>query len=285
MKSMKGKQRLLLAAILCFIQTNLWAVTEVNVETAGTLSELLTSTERQLKVTGFINGSDIKFLREKINAGAVTSLDLEGVRIVSGGEAYTENFTTQNDIIGEQMFYKCSKLVTMVLPNTVTSIKKNAFANTGIKKIDIPNSVLSVEEDAFAYCNSLATVVVGKKVKSLSKGVFYNSPVKDVYVKALTPPSLSDYIFNSNPTIHVYESALAKYQSSSWAKFGTIVGDLTDDIIDAIKPPSISPEGERTEVSPRGDLEGVVFDLLGRKVTDLKSGSIYIRNGKKFMVK
>ena len=227
MKSMKGTQRLLLAAILCFIQTNLWAVTEVNVETAGTLSELLTSTERQLKVTGFINGSDIKFLREKINAGAVTSLDLEGVRIVSGGEAYTESFTTQNDIIGEQMFYKCSKLVTVVLPSTVTSIKKNAFANTGIKKIDIPNSVLSVEEDAFAYCNSLATVVVGKKVKSLSKGVFYGSAVTKAYVKPMNPPSVSSYLFGSKPAVYVYKDALADYKASGWKEYyGSISGTL-----------------------------------------------------------
>ena len=222
-----GLFRLLLALWVCVTPISLWAVTEINVETAGTLSSLLTSTERQLKVTGFINGSDIKFLREKINAGAVTSLDLEGVRIVSGGEAYTESFTTQNDIIGEQMFYKCSKLTAMVLPSTVTSIKKNAFANTGIKKIDIPNSVLSVEEDAFAYCNSLATVVVGKKVKSLSKGVFYGSNVTKAYVKPMSPPSVGPYLFSSKPTVYVYKDALNDYKASGWNEFySSISGTL-----------------------------------------------------------
>ena len=121
----------LLAVVAVFLQpNNLWAVTEIHVETAGTLSSLLTNSEKQLKVTGFINGSDIKFLREKINAGAVTSLDLGVVRIVSGGEAYTGSYTTEDDIIGDEMFYKCSRLQDVTLPSAVTSIRKNAFANT-----------------------------------------------------------------------------------------------------------------------------------------------------------
>ena len=52
MKNMKGTLRLLLSAIICLVQTSLWAVTEIHVETAGTLSSLLTSTESELKVTG-----------------------------------------------------------------------------------------------------------------------------------------------------------------------------------------------------------------------------------------
>ena len=167
--------RSLLATLVCVLSTNLWAVTEVHVETAGTLSTLLTSTEKQLKLSGSINGTDIKYIRELLSAGTVISLDLDSVRIVAGGEAYTGSFTTENNTIGEEMFYGLSKLQTIVLPSTVTNIKKNAFAKTGIKKVDIPNSVYSLGEDAFAYCNSLAQVVIGKRVKSIIKGAFYGS--------------------------------------------------------------------------------------------------------------
>lgn len=52
--------RLLLSVVCGLLSANLWAVTEINVETAGTLSSLLTSTDKELKVTGVINGSDIK---------------------------------------------------------------------------------------------------------------------------------------------------------------------------------------------------------------------------------
>ena len=126
----------------------------------------------------------------------------------------------------------------------------------------------------------LSTVIIGKRVSSLSQGVFYNSPVKDVYVKALTPPTLADYIFNSNPTIHVYESALTKYNASNWAKFGTIVGDLTDDIIDGLNDLKDSKDSKDLN-----DSKDLLFDLTGRRVTDTKSGSIYIQGNQKYMAK
>ena len=52
-----------------------------------------------------------------------------------------------------------------------------------------------------------------------------------------------------------------------------------------IEPPTISPEGESTEASPRGGLVGVsCFDLQGRRVSALKKG-LYIVNGHKVVVK
>ena len=220
--------RSFVAVLLCFIQTNLWAVTEINVETAGTLSSLLTSTEKQLKVTGVINGTDIKYLRQLVTAGTVTSLDWSEVRIVSGGEAYYASYTTESDIIGVEMFYQCSNLQQMILPSTVTSIKKSAFANTGLKSIDIPNSVKTLGEDAFAYCGSLTTVVIGKKVNQLSKGSFYASSVQKAYVKPITPPSPPSYLFSSNPRIYVYSEAFADYKELGWNSYGTLYGTLAN---------------------------------------------------------
>ncbi|MBO7138006.1 MAG: leucine-rich repeat protein [Bacteroidaceae bacterium] len=215
-----------LTALICIVQTNLWAITEINVETAGTLSSLLTSTDKELKVTGVINGTDIKYIRSLVTAGTVTSLDWSDVSIVSGGEAYDGSHTTQNNIIGEQMFYECSKLQAMVLPSTVTAIQTNAFARTGLKAIDIPNTVTKLGGDAFAYCSLLETVVIGKKVTSLNQGVFYSSAVKTAYVKPITPPSTPAYLFSSNPKIYVYTNALTDYRQSSWKDYGTIYGGL-----------------------------------------------------------
>ena len=218
--------RLSLAAMTCLVSANLFAVTEIHVETAGTLSSLLTSTDTELKVTGFINGTDIKYIRSLVEAGTVTSLDWSGVSIVSGGEAYVGTYTTANDIIGEQMFYECSKLQAMVLPTTVTAIQTNAFSRTGLKEIDIPGSVTKLGGDAFAYCSSLEKVVIGKKVKQMNQGVFYQSDVKTVYVKPMTPPSVPAYLFSSNPKIYVYTPALTDYKATDWKTLGTIVGGL-----------------------------------------------------------
>lgn len=220
--------KLLIAVIFCCCPLCAWADSEVHVETAGTLESLLPSTDKKLKVTGVINGTDIKYVRSLVTAGKVTSLDWSGVRIVAGGEAYYESFKTTNDVIGEKMFYQCSKLQTILLPTTITAIQNTAFANSGLRQIDIPNSVLTLGDDAFAYCSSLAIVVIGKKVKSMNKGVFYNSNVTKVYAKPLTPPSPPSYMFSSSPKIYVYTEAVADYKDSGWKGYGTIYGGLED---------------------------------------------------------
>ena len=225
---MKTIVKLLLAAIVCCGPVSVWADSEVHVETAGTLSTLLPTSDKNLKVTGVVNGTDIKYIRSLINAGKVTTLDWSGVRIVAGGEAYYESFTTSNDVIGEKMFYQCAKLQAILLPSTITAIKNTAFANTGLKQIDIPNSVLSLGDDAFGYCSALATVVIGKKVKSMSKGVFYSSNVKKVYAKPLTPPTPPSYMFSSSPKIYVYSEAVNDYKATEWKNYGTIYGGLED---------------------------------------------------------
>ena len=107
--------RSLLAILVCIFSTNLLAVTEVHVEKAGTLSSLLTTTDAELKVTGVINGSDIKFIRQLVTDGTVTQLDWSGVKIVAGGEAYFESFKTEDNVIGEKMFSDCSNLQSKVL--------------------------------------------------------------------------------------------------------------------------------------------------------------------------
>ena len=226
MKTKKRTIKALLWGIAFLCSLNAWSVTEVNVSEAGTLSTLLTNCETKLKVTGVINGTDIKYIRSLVTAGTVTSIDWSEVRIVSGGEAYYGTFTTANDVIGEQMFTECANLQEMILPTTVTSIQSNAFSRTGLKAIDIPNSVTRLGMDAFAYCSSLADVVIGAKVKQMDQGVFWSSEVKNAYVKPLNPPAVPYYLFGSNPKIYVYSVALSDYKATDWNGLGTVVGGL-----------------------------------------------------------
>ena len=215
-------------AVCCLSATMGVAETVVHVEKAGTLAALLTECDSELKVTGSINGSDVRYLRQLTNEGGVTSIDLGEVRIVSGGTSYFESYRTENDVIGERMFSACAKLRTIVLPTTVVTIGDNAFSNSGLTKVDIPGCVSRLGGDAFAYCNQLSTVVIGSKVSRLDQGVFYSSPVKTAYVKPLVPPATPAYLFSSNPIIRVYSESLDDYRASSWKQYGTIVGKLED---------------------------------------------------------
>ena len=250
---------------------------------AGVLSDYLSAQAIKATISGSINGKDIKYLRKLIGENNLASIDLSEAKIVTASYPYYQSYSTTLNVMGAYAFDGFKKLVSMRLPQKINKIEDRAFRFSGLRMIEIPDAVASIGLEAFGGCDMLTTVIIGKKVSSISQGVFYNSPVKEVYVKALTPPTLSDYVFNSKPTIHVYASVLAKYQSSSWAKFGTIVGDLTDEIIDGIE--EIKNEKLKIKNEIDGQNDGAVFDLMGRRVTTLQPGSIYIRGGKKLIVK
>lgn len=219
--------RSLLLGIVCFFTTSVWSADTIHVATAGTLSSIMGTTGKQVKLTGFINGTDVKFLREQINGGKVSKLDLSEVRIVSGGVAYNEGYTTSNDVIGDYMFADCSKLISITLPATITDIGRYAFSKTGITQVDIPNTVTHLGGAAFADCTSLTKVVIGSRVSKLDQAVFYNSSsIKNAFVKPKTPPTLAAYIFTASPTIRVYTSVLDAYKASDWKQYGTLMGRL-----------------------------------------------------------
>ena len=254
--------RLLLPLFVLFCNsTMLWAATEVHVDKAGTLSTLLTTSEKNLKITGSINGTDIKYLRGLINAGTVTDLDISEANIVKGGSAYFESYTTEDDVLGHSMFKDCKYLKTIELPATIYSIQANAFSGSGLRKIDIPNSVSSLGGDAFAYCSSLDSVIMGRRVASLSQGVFYASNVKFAYIKPITPPNTPAYLFSSRPKIMVYTDALESYKLSSWKDFyGSIVGGLEE-----IYPLEEDPSTRRGRAFRYRLPEGSARDDGGRK--------------------
>lgn len=202
------------------------AQTAVTVEQAGTLSSVLAKTESNIKVTGPLNGTDMKYLRDMVSNQSLVSIDLADATIVSGGEAYYDTKTTQNNVLGEYTFFECSKLTSVTLPKSIKAIGENAFARTGLREVEIPDLVNRVDKDAFAYCTSLKTVVLGRKVATMGQGVFYSSTVSNAYFKPMTPPGATIYEFSSRPSIHVYADALADYKASGWSEYGTMLGDL-----------------------------------------------------------
>ena len=251
---------------------------------AGVLADLLSAGAIKATVSGSINGKDIRYMRQLLTEGNLASINLSEAKVVTANYPYYQSYTTTLNTMGAYAFDSFKNLFHIRLPQKTTSIGDRAFRFSGLQMIEIPDAVTSIGLEAFGGCERLRTVIIGAKVRTVSQGVFYNSPVKDVYVKALTPPTLSDYIFNSSPTIHVYASALEKYQASSWTRFGTIVGDLTDEIIDGIQAPSISPSEGEEMVNGKWS-NGNCYDLFGHRVETLRPGNIYTRDGRKILIK
>lgn len=92
---------------------------EVTLTEAGTLSGMISNEElnslTELTVNGPVNGSDIKIIRAM--GGTLKTLNMKNARIVEGGDSYylTDKFT-QNDVIGDYMFYAMTAMEKIVMP-------------------------------------------------------------------------------------------------------------------------------------------------------------------------
>ena len=81
--------------------------------------------------------------------------------------------------IGDYAFYACEDLQTVLLPNSIESIKRGAFSHTGISSITIPASVTgAIDYDMFYMCSSLNEIVVDENNKVYDSREGCNAIVK-----------------------------------------------------------------------------------------------------------
>lgn len=80
-----------------------------------------------------------------------------------------------NDIkeIGTRSFYYCEKIYYVQLPKGLEKIGFNAFAGSGIEKVEIPNTVTIIDSDAFSGCINLKKVDIPKSVTIIDTNAFY----------------------------------------------------------------------------------------------------------------
>ena len=111
---------------------------------------------QNLIVTGYINGTDVKFIKELINNRQLLHLDLSDANIVAGGEAYYASYKiTEDNTIGSYMFtndnYK-RRLTYLSLPKSVKKINLDYYSDSGY----------------INYCDdNLDTLVIGGDLKML----------------------------------------------------------------------------------------------------------------------
>ena len=161
-----------------------------HVEEAGTLPELIGEENKylisEMKVTGTLNGTDIRFIREmagrdvtnNVTSGVLTKLDLREAEIVEGGEYYYQNgstkYSTSNMTVGDYMFYY-SNLIDVRLPENIKSIGARAFSDcSGLKSISLPEGVTNIGNYAFNYCTGLTSISLPESVTAIGNYAFYN---------------------------------------------------------------------------------------------------------------
>ena len=75
--------------------------------------------------------------------------------------------------IGLSAFGSCTSLTTIEIPASVTSIGVSAFSRcTNLTNIEIPESVTSIGDSAFSRCTSLTTIKIPESVTSIGNHAF-----------------------------------------------------------------------------------------------------------------
>lgn len=167
---------------MLFFSLNAQVTKSVTVNTAGTLSTLLTSNElltvTNLTLSGNIDARDFKTIRD--NMPMLGILDLTTINIISytgtEGTAGINSNTYQSASIPPNAFYGCVALISITLPNTLTSINDIAFYGCkGLTSIIIPTSVLNIGTNVFNLCIRLnITVVADNPNYSSIDGVLFD---------------------------------------------------------------------------------------------------------------
>lgn len=126
---------------------------------------------QNLTVTGYINGTDVKFIRELMNNRQLSHLDLSDANIVAGGDAYYDSYKIKEDnTIGSYMFtndnYKRG-LTYLSLPKSVKKINLDYYSDSGY----------------INYCDDdLDTLVIGGDLKML-RAIDVRQPKKYLMIR------------------------------------------------------------------------------------------------------
>lgn len=196
----------ILFASICSLQAKVVTLTE-----AGTLSGMISDSElaslTELTVNGPINGSDIKIIRAM--GGTLKTLDLKNANIVKGGDSYyLTNYFTQDNVIGDYMFYAMTALEKIVMPKDVWAIgswnsdnpwnaektKIGGYPNNydsyynnndqfgcasfyqcvNLKEIEFPSTLVYIGSKAFGNCVKLTSITIPEGVELMGNSVFMN---------------------------------------------------------------------------------------------------------------
>lgn len=202
-----------------------------------------------IKVNGEIDKRDF----DELNCHSFTGIDLSNAKVVAYGYF-------KADMVPDYAFDSNAYLESFKMPAGVKELGSNAFMLTKLKEIDLPETIKEFGRNTFNACFEL----------------------KDVYMRHKEAPYWINWcVFAAKGditrTLHLYPGSKAKYEAHQYTKnwikyFDNVVEDL-------------EPTGIHSVTLDKETGNKAIYDLNGRRIQNVPSRGIYIRNGKKISVK
>lgn len=183
---------------------------------AGELSKVLSGITltniNALKVTGTLNETDFKYIRENLTALEV--LDLSGTNMtVFPNRAlafYNGENTTLKEVIlpeglisiEEAAFANCTALEKLNVPSTVNTLGRWILENTKVTSFTIPQGVTEIPASCF-YGSAITTINIPPSVKTIGNWAFQDAKLTEVVIPS-SVTSIGEWAFgcdNDNPTL------------------------------------------------------------------------------------
>lgn len=196
------------------------------------------------------------------------------IEIVNGFDASDEltNVVIPNSVtaLRSNAFSFCKNLVSVVIPDSVTSIGVAAFRGCEkLESIVIPDSVTEIREVAFDMCEALTTVTIGKSVRSIGYDAFQGCDnLKQIFFRIVDPALIQleggHNLGGYQATLYVPDkkSIAAFKKKAIWKKYAGIeVYETADDSL-------LKADKEREEA------DKAFLALVGMKDCDLQLAPI-----------
>ena len=122
---------------------------------------------KSLTVIEVENGNTIYDSRNNCNAIIET---ISNTLIAGCKQTIIPNSVTS---IGKNAFWECFSLTSITIPNSVTSIGEKAFQDcSSLTSVALPNTLINIGKCVFCGCFNLTSITIPNSVKSIESGAF-----------------------------------------------------------------------------------------------------------------